>query len=644
MAGKLLVQFLKYSKAKAAIIGIGILLLLSTSVDAAQVSDLIISSLDSSQFPMLTFYMEPFDAEGIFLDQLTANDVRVEEDENIIIPESFERIEPGVHWITAINAGPRLKDLAGGAYRIDTIRNHLLNWIQNQSETSPNDYSLTTNTGVLASHETNIQDWMNELEEYQPDFSLTQPNLVSLSMALDQVASSTGNVPQKYSILYISPMMPAEFRDQLPIMAEQAKQMGVQIDVWLVGAGTLKDSNGEKPYQQLAEITGGSYFLFSGTEALPDPSVYMEKLRWLYKVQYHSSMQTSGVHTLSLSLFHNEVWKDSNTLSFIFDVLPPNPIFLSLPNEIIRTPIKSDNWGEEDTIEPESTEIRILVEFPDQYRRSLTLSRLFADGVLVARNIEEPFDRFQWDLTPYMESQQVNLMVEIQDEAGFTASTIELPVQIIVQTRKRTFFEFILDYQGWFIGTAVFLTLALLGSAFFTFRGKGSYLFANWPTGKKSDDPLFQTVHIKQLAPIKRGELKNPETEQVLLNVPQSKVNAILVRLNDILEELPDEFIELPSERELLLGRHKERVNIYLDDSSVSPIHARICNENENNYTIYDEGSIAGTWLNYAPISGLGAQLQHGDTIQFGRLIYRFKILYPDLPPEMILLPYNEKT
>ena len=644
MASKNKSTFLKFMLNKATFIATGLILLYSSGVYAAQSSTLNILSLDSSQFPALTFYMEPYDMDGIFLENITADTVRVEEDENIIIPDSFQRIEPGVHWITAINSGPRLKDLAGGAYRIDTIRNHLLNWMQNQSADSPNDYSLTTNTGVLASHKAEPQYWMEELEKYQPDFSLSQPNLVSLTQALELASSSGGVVPQKYDILYITPMMPVEFRDQLPIMAEHAKQLGVQVDVWLVGAGTLVGSNGEKPYKQLAEITGGSYFFFSGIEDLPNPSVSMEKLRWLYRIQYHSGMQTSGLHTLSLSLLHNDEWKDSNTLSFKFDVLPPNPIFFSPPSEIIRTPIKSENRGEEDTIEPESVEIRILVEFPDQYQRELTFSRLFADDVLVARNLEAPFDRFQWDLTPYTESQEVNLKVEIQDEAGFSASTIELPVQITMQTRKRTLFELIIDYQGWIIGIAFFFTLAFLGSAFFTFRGRGSYLFAKWPSFKKNDDPLFQQVHITQLTPIKRGQLETPELEQSFPEESKNTINAILVRLDDNMEEIPSETIGLPAQREILLGRQKERVDIHLDESSVNAIHARICNEIENEYTIYDEGSIAGTWVNFAPISVIGAQLQHGDTIQFGRLTYRFKILYPDSTPEIILLPYNEKT
>jgi len=39
------------------------------------------------------------------------------------------------------------------------------------------------------------------------------------------------------------------------------------------------------------------------------------------------------------------------------------------------------------------------------------------------------------------------------------------------------------------------------------------------------------------------------------------------------------------------------------------------------------EGSAAGTWLNYAPVSKNGAHLEHGDVVQFGKATFRFEQL-----------------
>ena len=611
--------------------------------DAPSVS---IKGLDTGQFPNIVFYLETHDSSGSDLEGITKFDLRIHEDNTTLNADNLQRIEPGIHWITAINAGPRLMDLAGGVHRIENIQSYLLAWMSSQAADSPNDYSLTTNTGTLISKAKDGKTWSETLESFQPDYNLAQPNLVSLSQAIDLAASAQGAVPQKYAVLYITPMLSNEYRNQLPDIAERARQMGVQVDVWLVGAGNLKNTKSAEPFQQLAEITGGAYFFYSGVEQLPNPSDSLEKLRWLYKVQYHSNMKTAGVHQLQLSVNHQDILEESNTISFQFDVLPPNPIFLSPPSQIIRTPVRSENRNEPDKLLPESVDIRLLVEFPDNYKRELTLSRLYADDKLVAQNTEIPFDRFTWDLTPYTESQTVMLKLDIKDEAGFSASTIEIPVQIIVETRQRTLFELMLDYQNWIISIALILTVLLLGSVFYTYRGRGKHFLRRLLRKKEPLDPLTQDVPIPQLSPISERRFRRKAdalpAPQVIEALPLS--NASLVRLNDWLEEIPGESIPLPVTELITLGRDAKRVTIVLDDPGVSPLHARIVYQEPDDYTIFDEGSIAGTWVNYAPISSLGANLQYGDIIQIGGLTYRFKIIRPDSEPRIKLLPYNEEN
>ena len=54
-----------------------------------------------------------------------------------------------------------------------------------------------------------------------------------------------------------------------------------------------------------------------------------------------------------------------------------------------------------------------------------------------------------------------------------------------------------------------------------------------------------------------------------------------------------------------------------------------------------DEGSIAGTWINYTPVSRNGADLEHGDIIHIGRTGFRFTIRQPKTVrrPVITLLP-----
>jgi predicted component of type VI protein secretion system len=71
-----------------------------------------------------------------------------------------------------------------------------------------------------------------------------------------------------------------------------------------------------------------------------------------------------------------------------------------------------------------------------------------------------------------------------------------------------------------------------------------------------------------------------------------------------------------------------------LDDPSISPLHARIKQTNEGTFQIYDHGSVAGTWVNFEPVTREGRRLMHGDRINFGQLMYRFDLNQPPAESE----------
>jgi pSer/pThr/pTyr-binding forkhead associated (FHA) protein len=81
-----------------------------------------------------------------------------------------------------------------------------------------------------------------------------------------------------------------------------------------------------------------------------------------------------------------------------------------------------------------------------------------------------------------------------------------------------------------------------------------------------------------------------------------------------------------------------------MDDASISSVHARLRQTEDGGYLLLDNGSIAGTWVNYEPIPREGYRLAHGDMVNFGRLIYRFTL--PAIPeikkPTITVLPPEE--
>jgi pSer/pThr/pTyr-binding forkhead associated (FHA) protein len=79
----------------------------------------------------------------------------------------------------------------------------------------------------------------------------------------------------------------------------------------------------------------------------------------------------------------------------------------------------------------------------------------------------------------------------------------------------------------------------------------------------------------------------------------------------------------------VVIGRDENIVDQVLTDVSVEEVHANLVRESSNKYRLSDEGSTAGTWVNYLPISGDGQVLEHGDLVHFGRMGFRFILRNP---------------
>jgi pSer/pThr/pTyr-binding forkhead associated (FHA) protein len=82
-------------------------------------------------------------------------------------------------------------------------------------------------------------------------------------------------------------------------------------------------------------------------------------------------------------------------------------------------------------------------------------------------------------------------------------------------------------------------------------------------------------------------------------------------------------------EKDMTFGTDPVQCIRVLDDPSISPLHARIKQAPDGSFIIYDHGSVAGTWVNYEPVTREGHRLVHGDRIHFGQLMYRFDLNLP---------------
>jgi pSer/pThr/pTyr-binding forkhead associated (FHA) protein len=97
----------------------------------------------------------------------------------------------------------------------------------------------------------------------------------------------------------------------------------------------------------------------------------------------------------------------------------------------------------------------------------------------------------------------------------------------------------------------------------------------------------------------------------------------------------PASAVPIPlAEKDMTFGTDPVQSKRVLDDPSISSLHARIKQTEDGHFIIYDHGSVAGTWVNFEPITRDGLRLAHGDQIHFGQLAFRFDLHRPPAQPE----------
>jgi hypothetical protein len=86
------------------------------------------------------------------------------------------------------------------------------------------------------------------------------------------------------------------------------------------------------------------------------------------------------------------------------------------------------------------------------------------------------------------------------------------------------------------------------------------------------------------------------------------------------------------------LGRDPLQANLVIADPSIEGLHARIHHEGKS-FLITDNGSVAGTWVNYNQIPSIGTQLEHADIIHLGQVGFRFNLAEPSQLRRVVVTP-----
>jgi len=285
--------------------------------------------------------------------------------------------------------------------------------------------------------------------------------------------------------------------------------------------------------------------------------------------------------------------------------------------------------------------IDIIVEFPDGHARELKRTALYVDGQVVAENSAKPFESFTWDLRPYSKTGQHEIIVEAEDVLGLKKSSMGIPVSLTVEQPPRGIQALLARYRSYLVLGAIGLAgLALLVILLRGIFG-GALFKKRRQTRRKFEDPLTQPVVAFTEPPDRRSSAVKKSKTAPRRTVwfrprPASRMPeapAYLTRLTNGGE--PASALPIPIlEKEMTFGTDPVQSMRVLDDPSISPLHARIKQTNEGVFQIYDHGSVAGTWVNFEPVTREGCRLAHGDRINFGQLMYRFDLNQPPAESE----------
>jgi hypothetical protein len=616
------------------------LLLLPPSLARAQATSYAeVVSVDARAFPKITALMDVYDSSGKFLEGLQPGDVTAFEDDESHPIESLIKSDVPVQLVVAVNPGPSLAVRDGNAVqRFTKIVEALSLWINLQPPDLGDDLSLVSLSGSLITH-AKAKDWFVSLDSFQPDFRNTTPNLQTFSIALDTVTAATPQSGMKRAILFVTPHMDDPSIDTtIAPLIERAVDSKVRVFVWFVDAEQYFTTASANAFKSLASQTNGSFFAFSGTETFPDLSIDLAPLRHIYTLTYTSSLKTSGEHIFGINVKAPEGTIQALDQTFSVDIQPPNPIFVSPPPQIKRQPPVDDPYNQEILL-PAHQDIEVLVEFPDGHARDLKRTTLYVDGQAVDENTSEPFETFRWDLNVYEKSGQHEMIVEAEDILGLKKSSIGIPVTVIVTQPPRGIQSFLARYRSYLVLGAI----GIAGLALLTIlvRGRvGGELFKKRRENQKRfEDPLTQPVTAltePPTSPIKKPKIlprrgRWLQAAQKAPRVPEAP--AYLKRLTNGGE--PASLLPIPVvEKDMTFGTDPVQSLHVLDDPSISPLHARIKRTSEGGFLIYDHGSVAGTWVNFEPVTREGRRLVHGDRIHFGQLMYRFDLNQPPAETE----------
>lgn len=559
-----------------------------------------ISDLQAQSFPEVSVYLSVFDGSGRRVPGLPSGAFTVFENQAEIAPEQVQQLEVGTRQVFLLDtsAAMGVRD-SQGRTRFDFVRSALLAWWRGSdaSALGIDDLSLLTSDGVLVSHSSNAAELSAALAALEPTFPDRSPDLSLLLDAFTLLAEPGLRPGMPAAVVFVTPglsrVAPAAMENAL-FRAHEANAL-----VYFVVASGAPLPNPD-PLLLLAQETGGSRIAFDPELGLTALAGRLIGQRTQYVVDYSSRVQSSGDHAVEIHIAADGREAASPPVTFSAEVHPPSVTFVRPPGSILRT--SSDPTLTLNSLPPTSQALQVLVTFDDGNPRPVTQSQLLVDGQIVDHRTEPPFERFEWNLSAYPASGEHILQAVVWDSLGLQGSSEPHAVDVQVQPAPGG----LVALRRAVVPLAIALGLLILGT------GAATRILA---LGSSSRAPARDPKPARE--PRRRAgmRLQPSHAAEAWLTVENGAPPAM--------EPFPLAGVDV------IVGRDPSVAGLVLEDPSVSGWHASLIRQADGEYLVRDQGSEAGTWVNYDLVPEPGRRLEHGDLLQVGRVSLRFKMVHP---------------
>jgi len=462
-----------------------------------------------------------------------------------------------------------------------------------------------TSTAFLVTDANRPSDVVNAINAYTPAAPGATPLQDMMAAAVGHLAGGEDGRFKAVLLYTDAARIPRQL--DYPALVEAAQAARIPIYIAILGA----DASAEEVANAagLYDPTNGLHVHMPTPEAAdPIYSIFQAQGQQT-ELSYQSALRQNGEHQVSVSLGNVR-----DAAGFELLLAAPEAVIESPASPVRRAGSAVDTPLA--LLQPAVLPLTVRVNWPDDRPRRIAEVLFRVDGTAqplavlpaadAAGNLPLPWDISQRDAGTY------RLEVEIVDELGFRAAAE--PLEIVIEVARPS------PPTPTPAPTRVPVP----------------------PLSERLDGPLLPVLLILALAAVaggavvvlrRRAAKAPPAAEAPVPRIvpaadPRPNDGHVAVLAWQATDGSLGDQIELAA-ADVTLGSDAEAVDIIIDAPGVSRLHARIRRTAAEEYWLYDEGSAAGTFLNYERLALAPKLLQHNDVVQLGQVTLRFRLELP---------------